>query len=107
MYIRDRKDRERYMDDLERQMEAQREQIGRTLDRTEGSGQRGGALARLRGSLPRFPGRASARDPGEKREKATQSSESPGPSATPQAGSGGAQESAQPRSWWQRMFGAQ
>jgi hypothetical protein len=42
MYIGDRKERERYMDDLERQMEDQREQIQRTLERTEGSGRRGG-----------------------------------------------------------------
>ena len=33
MYIGDRKERERYMDSLERQMEGQREQIRRTLDR--------------------------------------------------------------------------
>jgi hypothetical protein len=42
MYIGDRKGRERYMDDLERQMEDQREQIQRTLDRMEGSGRGSG-----------------------------------------------------------------
>jgi hypothetical protein len=43
MHIGDRKEREEYMvDDLERQMEDQREQIRRTLDRIEGSGRRGG-----------------------------------------------------------------
>jgi hypothetical protein len=68
MYIGDRKEREEYMDDLERQMEAQREQIQRTLDRTEGSGRRGGALERLRHSLPRFPGRLRPRPQGDARE---------------------------------------
>ena len=68
------------MDNLERQMEDQREQIRRTLDRIEGSGRRGGALQRLQGSLFRFPGRAPARgDPEETREDAPQSLESPGP----------------------------
>jgi hypothetical protein len=42
MHIGDRKEREEYMDNLERQMEDQREQIRRTLDRIEGSGRRGG-----------------------------------------------------------------
>ena len=32
--FRDREERERYMDSLERQMEEQREQIQRTLERT-------------------------------------------------------------------------
>jgi hypothetical protein len=61
MYIRDRKEREEYMDDLERQMGDQREQIQRTLDGMEGSSQRGGMLSRLRGSLPRFPRRERGR----------------------------------------------
>ena len=61
MYIGDRKEREEYMDNLERQMEDQRGRIQRTLDRLESSGRRGGALERLRGYLPRFPGRAAAR----------------------------------------------
>ena len=68
MYIGDRKEREEYMDNLERQREDQREQMQRTLDRIEGSGRRGGALDRLRGSLLRFPSRAPARgDPEETR----------------------------------------
>ena len=69
MYIGDRKEREEHMDNLEWQMEDQREQMQRTLDRMEGSGRRGGALERLRGSLPRFPGRAPARYAGETREE--------------------------------------
>ena len=58
MYIGDRKEREEYMDGLERQMEVQREQIRRTPDRMGGSSRRGGALDRLRGPLFRSPGRA-------------------------------------------------
>ena len=42
MYIGDRKEREEYMDNLERQMEDQRGRIQRTLDRTEGSADAGG-----------------------------------------------------------------
>ena len=78
MYIGDRKEREEYMDNLERQMEDQRGRIQRTLDRLESSGRRGGALERLRSSLPRFPGRAPARDAEETSVEATHSPESPG-----------------------------
>jgi hypothetical protein len=108
IYIGDRKEREEYMDDLERQMDDQREQIQRTLDRMEGSGRRGGALERLRGSLPRFPGRASARDAGETREMAPQSSDSPGPThtRTPPRADEGLQSGSGERSWWRRLFGA-
>jgi hypothetical protein len=106
MYIGNRKEREEYMDDLERQMEDQREQIERTLDRTEGSGRRGRALERLRGSLPRFPGRAPARDAGETREEAPQSPESPGPDRYPPDAGGGPQTPTERRSWWSRIFGA-
>jgi hypothetical protein len=60
--FRDREERERYMDSLEQQMENQREQIERTLDRTEGSGWRRRTLERFRGSLPSFPGRTPVRD---------------------------------------------
>jgi hypothetical protein len=108
MHIGDRKEREEYMvDDLERQMEDQREQIRRTLDRIEGSGRRGGALDGLRGSLPRFPGRAPARgDPEETREEAPQSPESPGPTrSTPTDANEGPQSGPEERSWWRRMFG--
>ena len=107
MYIGDRKERERYMDDLERQMEDQREQIQRTLERTEGSGRRGGALEWLRGSLPRFPGRAPAReDPEERREKDPHSLDLPGPtrSSTPTEGTG-EYETATEGPWWRRLIG--
>jgi hypothetical protein len=107
MYIGDRKEREEYMDDLERQMEDQREQIQRTLDRTADSGRRGGALERLRGSLPRFPARAlDRRNLEETREDAPQSPDSLGPDAPPDA-SEGLRTGSEPRerSWWRRMFG--
>jgi hypothetical protein len=60
--FRDREERERYMDSLERQMECQRKQIESTLDQTEGSGWRRRALEKLRSSLPRFSGRTSGWD---------------------------------------------
>jgi hypothetical protein len=107
MYIGDRKGREEYMDDLERQMEDQREQIQRTLDRTEGAGRRGGALERLRGSLPRFPGRAPAReDPEERREKDPRSPDLPGPtrSSTPTEDTR-EHETATEGSWWRSWLG--
>jgi len=105
MYIGDRKERERYMDDLARQMEGQREQIQRTLDRMEGSGRRGGALERLRESLPGFPGRAPARYAGEKREKTSQSPDSPGPTRSPTEDTGEKRETATKDPWWLRLRG--
>jgi hypothetical protein len=105
MYIGDRKEREEYMDNLERQMEDQRERIQRTLDRLESSGRRGGALERLRSSLPRFPGRAPARDAEETSVEPPQSPESPGTSSSPPASGSGGQKTATERgSWWRRMF---
>jgi hypothetical protein len=104
MYIGDRKERERYMDNLERQMEDQREQIQRTLDRIEGSGRRGGALQRLLGFLPRFPGRAPAWDVRGPREDAPQSPEGPGPAGTPTEDTG-VRETATEDPWWRRKFG--
>ena len=60
--FRDREEREQYMDSLERQMEEQREQIQRTLDRTtEDSDRRRKALERLRSSFPSFPSRTPVR----------------------------------------------
>jgi len=54
--------REQYMDSLERQMEEQREQIQRTLDRaTEDSDRRRKALEKLLSALPSFPGRTPVR----------------------------------------------
>ena len=59
--FRNREERERYMDSLERQMEHQREEIGRTLDEIQCSG-RQTALKRLRSSLPNVLNRTSVRD---------------------------------------------
>ena len=100
MYIGDRKERERYMDHLERQMEDQRERIQRTLDRLESSGRRGGALERLRRFLPRFPGRTPARDAEETSVEPPQSPESPGTSPSPPAAGSGGQETATERGSW-------
>jgi len=100
MYIGDRKEREEYMDNLERQMEDQREQIQRTLDRIEGSGRRRTVLERLRESLPGFPGRTPARGTGGAREDVPQSPEGPGPTPTTPTGAGGGQESVAGRRRW-------
>jgi hypothetical protein len=60
--FRNREEREQYMDSLERQMEYEREQIQRSLDRTtEDSDRRRKALERLRSALPSFPGRTPVR----------------------------------------------
>lgn len=84
MRFKNREERERYMDNLERQIEHQREQMQRTLDQMEGSARRRRALkSKLRSSLPGFPGRASVRD-AEEREEATER-----------------QDSEAPRSWWE------
>jgi hypothetical protein len=107
MYIKDRKEREEYMDDLERQMEDQREQIQRTLDGMEGSGRRGRTLERLRRSLPYFPGLGRGRgNPEEASVGAPESRASPGPT-TPTEGGGGPEtpaERPEERSWWRRLF---
>ncbi len=56
--LRNREERERYMDSLEWQMELQRELIDRTLEQTsEDSDRRRKALQKLRSSLTSFPGR--------------------------------------------------
>ncbi len=83
MRFRDREERERYMDSLERQMEHQRKQIESTLDRAEGPGWRRRALEKLRSSFPRFSGRTSGRDV-EELEAATEER----------------QDSEASRSWW-------
>jgi hypothetical protein len=65
--FRDREERERYMDSLERQMEHEREQIQRTLDRTtEDSELRRKVLEKLRSSLPSFPDRTPVRGAAER-----------------------------------------
>ena len=93
------------MDSLERQMEQQREQIQRTLDRTmEGEGsERRTALEKVWGSLPGFSGRTRVQNsetptrvPRDARE-ATQSAHSS--SLRPQG------NEASGRPWYRRIFG--
>ena len=84
MRFRDREERERYMDSLERQMKHQREEIERTLDEIEGSSRRRTALEKLRNSLPSLPSRTSVRE-----------AEGEGKVATEQP------DSEAPRTWWQ------
>jgi hypothetical protein len=89
------------MDSLERQMEHQREQIDRTLERTtEDSDRRRKALEKLRSSLPSFPGRTPVRGAAE-RERPTE----PIGSETPTAREASPRKSSEPRSRWRRMFG--
>ena len=66
MRFRDRKERERYMDSLEQQMEHQRERIQLTLNQTKGSGRLRTVLEALRDTLPSFPRRASTWNGGER-----------------------------------------
>ena len=74
--FRNRKERERYMDSLERQMEHQRQEIQRTLDEMEDSSRRWSTLEKLRSSLPSFPSRTSVRGAEGEREAATEQSDS-------------------------------
>ena len=92
-----REERDRYMDSLERQMEQQREEIQRTLDRTlEGEGsERRTALEKVWGSLPGFSGRTRVQDS----EKPT-----PAPGGAPQV-TGSPQTDGARRPWWRRAFG--
>jgi hypothetical protein len=99
--FRDREERERYMDSLERQMEHEREQIQRTLDRTtEDSDRRRKALEKLRSALPSFPGRTPVRDAAE-HETPTEPIRSETPSPLEES----PRKSSEPRSRWRRMFG--
>jgi hypothetical protein len=89
------------MDSLERQMENQREQIQRTLDRTtEDSDRRRKALEKLLSALPSFPGRTPVRGAAE-RERLTE----PIGSETPSAGEDSPRKPSELRSRWRRMFG--
>jgi hypothetical protein len=97
----DREERERYMDSLEWQMENQREQIQRTLDRTtQDSDRRRKALEKLRSALPRFPSYTPVRGATE-RETPTE----PIRSETPSVREESPRKPSEPRSWWRRMFG--
>src|SRR5215218_5470331 len=94
-------ERERYMDSLERQMEHEREQILRTLDRmTEDSDRRRKALEKLRSALPSFPSRTPMRG-AVVREEPTE----PIRSDTPSGREKSSRKPSEPRSWWRRMFG--
>jgi hypothetical protein len=96
--FRDREECEKYMDSLERQMEHQREQIDRTLERTtEDSDRRRKALEKLRSSLTSFPGRTPVRGAPEREE-----SIEPIRSDTPSGGEKSPRDPSDPRSWWQR-----
>jgi hypothetical protein len=99
--FRDREEREGYMDSLERQMEHEREQIQRTLDRmTEDSDRRRKALERLRSSLPSFPGRTPVRGVPVREEPIELIG-----SETSSAGEESPRKSSEPRSRWWRIFG--
>jgi hypothetical protein len=99
--LRNREERERYMDSLECQMEHEREQIQRTLERTtEDSDRRRKALEKLRSSLPSFPGRTSVRGAAE-RETPTETIRSDKFSGREES----PRKSSEPRSWWRRMLG--
>ena len=96
--FRDREECEKYMDSLERQMEHQREQIDRTLERTtEDSDRRRKALEKLRSFLPSFPGRTPVRGAAE-REMPTKTIRSDTPSGREKS----PRKPSDPRSWWQR-----
>jgi len=99
--FRDREERERYMNSLERQMENQREQIQLTLDRaTEDSDRRRKALEMLRSVLRSFPARTPVRGATER-----EGPIEPIRSETPSAREESPRKSSEPRSWWRRMFG--
>jgi hypothetical protein len=101
MRFRDRQERERYMNSLERQMEREREQIQHTLGQmTQDSDRRRKALEKLRSALPSFPSRAPARDAA-KRETPTESVGSDTPSGREKS----PRKPSEPRSWWRRTFG--
>jgi hypothetical protein len=99
--FRDREKREQYMDSLERQMEHERDQIQRTLDRTtEDSDRRRKALEKLRRVLPSLPSRTPVRDVAEH-----ETPKEPIGSETPSAREESPRKSSEPQSWWRRMFG--
>jgi hypothetical protein len=99
--FRDREERERYMDSLERQMEHEREQIQRTIERTaEDSDRQRKALEKLRSALPSFPSRTPVRGAPVREEPIE-----PIRSETPSAREESPRKRSEPRSWWRRMFG--
>ena len=99
--FRNREERERYMDNLEWQMEHERDQIQRTLEQmTEDSDRRRKALERLRSALASFPGLSPARAAAE-RETPTETIRSDTPSGREKS----PWKPSEPRSWWRRMLG--
>jgi uncharacterized membrane-anchored protein YhcB (DUF1043 family) len=99
--FRNREERERYMDSLEWQMENQREQIQRTLERTpEDSDRIRKALEKLGSFLPSFSSRTPVRGAAE-RETPTE----PIRSDTPSDAEKSPRKPSEPRSWWRRMLG--
>ena len=100
-HFRNREERERYMDSLERQMENQREQIDRTLERTTEDSDRGRkALEKLRGALPSLPSRTTVRGVPEREEPIE-----PIGSETASGREKSRRKPSESRSWWRRMFG--
>jgi hypothetical protein len=99
--FRDREEHERYMDSLERQMEHEREQIQRTLDRMmEDSDRRRKALEKLLSALPSFPSLSPVRGA-----PVREAPIKPIRSETPSAREESPRKRSEPRSWWRRMFG--
>ena len=97
-HFRNREERERYMDSLEWQMEYQREEIDRTLERmTEDSDRRRKALEKLRSALASFPGRSPVRGAAERETPTEQIS-----GDTPPGREKRSRKPSEPRSWWQR-----
>jgi hypothetical protein len=89
------------MNSLERQMEHEREQIQRTLERTtEDSDRRRKALEKLLSALPSLPGRTRVRDAAE-----GETPTEPIRSDTPSGREKSRRKPSDPRSWWRRMLG--
>ena len=99
--FRDPKERERYMDSLEWQMEHERDQIQRTLGQmTEDSDRRRKALERLRSALPSFPGLSPMRGAAERETPTEQIRSDTLPGRKKKS-----RNPSEPRSWWRRIFG--
>jgi hypothetical protein len=100
MRFDEREERERYMDNLEQQMEDQRAQIQRTLDRTMENSDQRTALEKLWGSLPNFPSRTTAQGAGER-----ETFMEPVQSETLSSRGESVREASEPRFGWRRIFG--
>ena len=100
MRLGDRKERERYMDSLEWQMQNRREQIERTLDQVMEDSDQRPALEKIWGFLPSLSSRPSIWGTGE-RERSTE----PGHSETPSSRGERVREPSRHRFMWRRIFG--